>query len=284
MENSDGKGVGVKKWMPDARFYLSTRYSGKSPAEAGAIKCRKVCAWIYRHGFSSASLINCISGQQAPGYANKLVKAGYLIATPSASGTPKFIYTLSDAGLELASAHAEYPIDYKWMEPWKISQTLVQHDLIVQEIAFDGIHSLGFEYISKQELALKHDKGVKVPDGLFLAPSLEDASETERICFEVEWSQKTGKKLDWTVDAISSAFLDGLYDWFFYYVRADVIANNYAKAMAPGAALRRWKKLPNGTDIRDLPNDTVVPKGLLERVKFILIDRAGIFDSDPRTR
>ncbi|MBU0593901.1 MAG: hypothetical protein KKH74_09215 [Gammaproteobacteria bacterium] len=71
----------LKRRPPVAAKYLD----GQSPNKRSQQKRLRVLDWIYRWGWSSADIINIVSGQATKGYAAKLVQAGLLRETLTSS-------------------------------------------------------------------------------------------------------------------------------------------------------------------------------------------------------
>jgi hypothetical protein len=248
---------------PDAKKLLN----GKSPHERGQEKVQIVCRWVYHHGTSTAEIINAVSGQKAPGYAKKLVDKGLLVASQTISGSPKLFYTLSKAGLNLASEFSLTPIDYKCLSPSKLSQTLFDHNFAVQKIYLAARKKHPFKYQSQAQLALKHNVGVKIPDAVWI-----DKDE-KRIAIEVEFSQKHGRQLDMMIHAMKDSLENDEYSCYFIFARSQAVIKNYSNAISRGQVVDYWAKNRNGNWVVDEDRREKVPDWLASRVFFFDIEQ-----------
>jgi hypothetical protein len=254
--------------MPDLKLE-----AGESSRARGRKKERDVCSWLYVNGVSTAEIINSVSGQKAPGFAKKMVNKGLLAASKTVSGSPTFFYTLTKSGLDLAMSIAAQPVHYKCMEPHKLSQTIFSHNFCVQKISLEARERYGFSFQSQAQIAVKHSSGVKVPDAVWLDKN------GDRIAVEVEFSQKFGRVLDQTIVSIVNSLEKSEYRCYFFFVRSPVIAENYARAMAPGTVYDVWEKNQRGGWMYLEANRKAVPHWLIDRVFFL---DANLPFEDPR--
>lgn len=253
-----------KKFVPNAKDYLN----GVSPIEQSKIKKRRVCRWCLNHGAMSADLIKSVAGQKSNGLAKQYVNCGLLIETRTKSGTPRFFYTLTQPGEDLANCYASYQMDYnKYRSPLKISQANFDHDFQVQKLSLLAISQFGMKYVSQAQLSIRHTTGVKVPDALWI-----DANKI-KIAIEVEYSQKFGRILDNTISAMIQSLIDHEYDCYYFFVRSTVIQTNYLAAMQGGRELNRYVKNDKNRWVKDLEGARIIPDWFVDRVFFMLADQ-----------
>jgi hypothetical protein len=254
---------------PDAKKLLN----GQSPHQRGQEKQRIVCRWVYYHGATTADIVNLVSGQKAPGYAKKLVDKGLLVASQTISGSPKFFYTLSKAGLNLASEFSPIPVEYKCLSPSKLSQTLFDHNFAVQKISLSAKESHGFKYLSQAQLALRHEAGAKIPDAVW------QDKNGRSIAVEVEFSQKHGRPLDMMIRAMKDSLEKREYSCYFIFARSETVIKNYSKAISKGEVTDFWVKNKNGNWVIEEEKREKVPDWLSEKVFFFNIEKSFV---DPR--
>ena len=196
--------------------------------------------WIYYWGFSTASLILALLGRTAGGYAQRLTKQGWLKATKTASGSPKYIFTLTEAGLELAEKHAHTQVPYPEIDPYRVNQDLIRHNSLAQQETISALRD-GFivDYKTEKFLALfGNTKGVKQVDVCW---------ELNGFVYgvEVELSGKWGRKLDHFVHSTMQALRhDDVFGYDSIIIMSDSVAilERYKAAFRPGTKLNIWVK------------------------------------------
>jgi len=144
---------------------------------------------------------------------------------------------------------------------------------MVQRISLQARKTHGFKYQSQPQLALRHLAGAKIPDAVWVD------RDQKKIAIEVEWSQKFGRKLDITIDAIIDSLEERRYECYFFFVRSPAITINYSAAMTPGKPLTRWKKTEHGRWIADQENIGLIPPWLLGKIFFLPVTKLFV---DPR--
>ena len=251
-----------KKPMPDLKLK-----EGETPQQRGSQKIMDVLTWLYRFGVSTADIINLVSGQLKPGFAKRLADKGLIVATLTESGQPKYFYTLSQEGHDIAASYAPIPIRYRYFEPYKIKQSKFSHDFCAQRLSLEASKRNGFEVHSQAQIAVRHKAGAKIPDAVWVD------KDKQRIAVEVEFTQKSKRDLDQTITAIIRSLEADEYSCYFYFVRADVIATNYTRAMSPGATIDHWEKNPRGAWTFFKENREAVPASLIDRIFFMAADK-----------
>jgi hypothetical protein len=212
---------------------------GMTPRQKGIQNRLAVVDWLYKWGYSSAPLLQQLLKKQATGYAAAAVKAGYLIQTKTDSGSPKYIYTLSESGVQLATKHSNRLLRYPELEPFRINQALIRHQLLAQKATLTALQSNLIQgYLTERMIDEIGDKlGVKRPDAVFL-------KEDKKIGVEVELSSKWDRKLDQFLSGIGSAFANKSYDLFMIYSDSPALIERYKAAL--NEPITRWQKDDRG--------------------------------------
>ena len=256
----------TKRTTPRASDYLG----GESPRARGERKRRRVLNWVYRWGYSSAEIIRQVAGQQAKGYANGLVKKGWLAQTKTESGTPRFLYTLSQSGLQESERMSDDLLRYPEIDPYKINQQQVRHYLLAQSATTNAQAANAIvDFLTERQFDQAGDKpGEKRPDVLWLLPS------DEKIGVEIELSAKWDRRLNEFVFGVARALQrttdkPAEYQRFAIVSDSPAIVRRYQAAMQPGSDLPIWIKNKRGH--WQIEKVIPVPAWLIERVDFHLI-------------
>ena len=256
----------TKRTTPRASDYLG----GESPRARGERKRRRVLNCVYRWGYSSAEIIRQVAGQQAKGYANGLVKKGGLAQTKTESGTPRFLYTLSQSGLQESERMSDDLLRYPEIDPYKINQQQVRHYLLAQSATTNAQAANAIvDFLTERQFDQAGDKpGEKRPDVLWLLPS------GEKIGVEIELSAKWDRRLNEFVFGVARALQrttdkPAEYQRFAIVSDSPAIVRRYQAAMQPGSDLPIWIKNKRGH--WQIEKVIPVPAWLIERVDFHLI-------------
>lgn len=254
---------------PRAHDYLN----GVSPHQRAAEKQQKALRWVYEWGASTDDVLCQVVDQQARGYAAKLVKRGLLVQTPTESGgfirgIPKYFYTLSEMGLCEAERHVLVPMRYPEINTSKVTQRLLHHNLVAQQITCDIIHILvGEKYYSDRRLATRMNGKLKRPDAVLF-------TYDGKLALEIELSAKWDRDLDQfiygIIDALNEEDESLRVDYFYILSDSRAILERYKSAIAPGMPLQLWEKDHLGKWVsrkhREIPND------LIKNVYFLYLD------------
>ena len=106
--------------------------TGKTPQQLAEANRLAVITWIYLWGYTTPGIIQSLLNRTAAGYGKRLAETGWLTATKSVSGTPAKFFTLAKQGLELAEHYAIKQFRYPEVDPQKVDQRLIRHNLISQ--------------------------------------------------------------------------------------------------------------------------------------------------------
>ena len=206
--------------------------NGLTTMEYSRKRAYAMCYWVLRWGVSTPSLLDKVSGATRLGVCQKLVDKGLLKKTKTASGgyvkgTARFIITLTKQGLEfLQQGDLDETIDYKLVDPNKIRQDKLRHDLIAQDFTFlnlqDGNIVSYFPEFNNKEL---HQPNQKIVDCTWIQ------SDGIRIALEVELSPKFSRILDQFIYCSCLAMIDKKVDRFLLLTDKQSIVDRYTQAM-----------------------------------------------------
>lgn len=246
--------------------------SGKSPRMLGYEAKLKIVNWIYRWGYTTATVGQLLLNRTSGGYLQKLASQNVLVATKTISGSPLCYFTLSNTGLEIAESNTSNLYKYVEIDPFKVNQLTIRHNLITQKTTFKALSS-GFitEYQTERMLFANGDKlGTKKPDSVWVT------STGMRIAIEVELSAKWDRNLDNFILKIIRALkpFEGntpYVDRFIVVSDSPAILERYKQAMQSNSSLRTWIKNSRGHWV--VENTYSIPSWLIERIDFQLIEK-----------
>lgn len=244
--------------------------TGKSPRQIGEESRLKVINWIYRWGYTSSSSVQELLGRTSAGYAKKLVKQGWLVATRSVSGSPEMIFTLSELGLQEAERHSTDLYRHPEIDPYKINQLQIRHYLLAQSITINAlIAGVIINFKTERMFSQIADKhGVKRPDIVWIMP-------TKRLyAIEIELSKKWDRDLDTFIFGIikalhSSKNEPARFDRFMVFTESPAIESTYKERMQPKTHLNLWRKNKRGYWV--IAHTIKVPDWLISKTDFKLL-------------
>lgn len=254
--------------LAGARIKLAS--SGKSPRQIGEESRQLVFEFIYRFGFTSADLLLLLLGRTAGGYAQKLVKQGWLTETKTASGYPvAAFYTLSITALEEAERQAERLLPYVELDPFRVPQHLIKHNLIVQQMTINALRAGKINGYKTERMISTNGctAGTKLPDVAWITKS------NHLIGIEVELSARWGRDLDdFILKIIRSLVSDenrpAQYSRFEIATDSPAIKARYEASIKPGAVVTQWKK--NNRNHWVVDKTYQVPAWLVEKTAVTL--------------
>lgn len=219
---------------------------GVSPRAKGLQNRLAVVDWLYRFGYSSAAVLQDVLGKQSSGWAAMAERRGLLQSVRTNAGVPPRLYVLAADGLALAEQHAQQLLAYPEVDPSRVNQSLLRHNLLVQsltvgELAAERIAS----FRAERELWTGDRRGVKRPDVIWNLPS------GARIAVELELTAKWGRALDEFVGALVRGLQTNLpteptFDRVAVITPSPALAERYRTALAAGAPVRTWVKDQRG--------------------------------------
>jgi hypothetical protein len=222
----------------------------------------KVIDWIYKWGYSTSPIIQQLLQKKSSNFTTVATRKNWLIKTATESGNPNFYYTLSPTALDTATTYSEALYNYVEIDPWRVNQNLIKHQLIAQRATLNRLQSGRIsDYLTERMINIEGDQlGVKRPDVVFI---MNDA----KIGVEIELSAKWARKLDQFLLGIASAFENNLYKGFFIYAESSNLIERYKKALTEPITI--WEKDSRGH--WNAQDTTKFPAKFLNFVRFELI-------------
>ena len=219
---------------------------GVAPRIKGWQNQLAVVDWLYRFGYSSAAVLQDVLGKQSSGWAAMAERRGLLQSVRTVSRVPPRLYFLAADGLALAEQHANDLLPYPEIDPARVNQSMLRHNLLVQSLTARELLAKRIDsFTSERELSSDFSRGVKRPDVIW------KLSSGTRVAVEVELTAKWGRALD----AFVVALVQGLqgdsrkepgFDRVAVITTSAAIAERYKAALSPGAPLRSWVKDQRG--------------------------------------
>lgn len=222
---------------------------GTSPTQRGNENRLKVVDWLYRWGYSTAPVLQKLLNKKATGHAAAMAKSGWLVQTKTRggghNGTPKYFYTLSESGLQLAERTTQIPSLHRYPEidPYRINQDLIRHYILAQTATIKALATgIATDYQTERMIDSGGDQlGVKRPDVVWI-------KDKRRTGIEVELSAKWDRKLDQFISGIKDALDQGtkeepkqsLYQGFMVMTDSPAIAKRYREALTQ--PIQQWRK------------------------------------------
>ena len=247
---------GVKDRLENARKARAEALKdGKSPRARGEEKTLQALDWIYRWRWSTPSIIELLTGGSRSALTSRLVKNGLIQRTQTASAggvpdIPRFILTLTAAGLAHITKHQDDLLDYE-LDPRKIRQDQLKHYVIAQRSTLNAL--LQGDIVGFRTEAQNRDfsqQGIKQPDCIWTLPS------GKRQGMEVELTGKYSRKLDQFVHSCilslsNKASERNKVDSVVLITDSHSIYDRYSKAFEVGSTYRKWKKKENNFWVED---------------------------------
>ena len=258
----------VEAQLIAARAMLAT---GKSPRQIGEESRLKVIKFIYRFGYTSASIVQLLLGRTSAGYAQKLARQGWLVTTKTESGIPASFFTLTELGLQEAERHATELYRYPEIDPFKVNQQQIRHNLLAQSLTVNAVNTeVITDFATERMFSQGGDRsGAKRPDVVWMTKA------GLRIAVEIELSAKWARDLDEFVLGIARALQPtsdkpATYSRFAVISDSKAILDRYRFAMQSGTALSIWKKNERGHWV--IEKTIKVPDWLISKIDFQLIE------------
>jgi hypothetical protein len=273
-----------------ARTAAAAAVADISPRERGREKDSLALEWIYRWGFSSATLTDAFASPNRRGVAARLEKKKLIIGWPCEAaggipGIPDRVFTLARQGVEEIECQLteDHLLGYPRESYKVINWNQLRHDLLIQKFTIDRLHSgiiTGFQ--TPREIDRQSKPGQKQPDAVWIS------EEFGKIAVELELTIKHGRQLDQTMLAVLLSVKPptttddgyqtdpgGPYDEVWYLCGSDHIRNAYQKAYQPGSEFSEWERHPKNknwieNDIKKLK----VPAWADERIAFGVVEVA----------
>lgn len=259
--------------MIDKNITQKLKEAGTNSRKIGREKDFKALHWVYRWGWSSASLIDHVASPGRRGLAQRLVKRGLLeesinpaIAVEKAM--PRRIMTLTDLGQMLVENDIEVDELLDQDRTNEIPWHQLLHDAAVQRATAFNKNLLGFR--TPKEIATKSSKGIKQPDAIWII------GNNLKMGVEVEINKKKiGRELDNSMKSICMAVTEkteSQLDLISIFSPSDSILNFYKILLQPGKKINRWKRNSARQWIVDEGNAYTVPESIKGKILFKKIE------------
>jgi hypothetical protein len=240
----------------------------QTPKERANANRQTTADWIYRFGFSSSQVLKHVLQKQGAGWPSVAAKRGLLRSTKTESGVPGVIYTLAEQGLELAERHSMTLLPYPEIDPYRVNQATIRHNLLVQAMTIKAINNGQIVRVTtEKELNAGDQRGQKRPDAIWHFP------DGQRIGIEMELSAKWDRKLDEFISGIAASLdsevPEDRLDGFAIITDSEAICRRYREAMKPGEPLRYWRK--NARHQWEVESHDKVPAWLQDHVEVRMV-------------
>lgn len=270
-EQKDALAARLAQAREDLRTSGDTSTSAR---QRGKDKMRFALDWVYRWGWSSPSVIDLLSGAKRRGLCAKLVKAGFLIETKTASGAilediPSKIITLSERGITEAERFRETMLDYD-TNPYKVNQSLLRHDTVAQRATANNMaQGKIIDFATPRELAAKSIRNMKQPDVMWVMP------DNRKVAIEVELTAKYERKLDEFVLGIIISLQPksdkpAKFDQCAIVTDSDAIIKRYKPAFESDHKVSRWVK--NSQSKWSIDKTWDVPPWVKGKLSWVKVD------------
>lgn len=245
--------------------------SGKSPQQLAEVNRLKVINWIYLWGYTTPGIIQSLLNRTSAGYGKRLAETGWLTATKSASGTPAKFFTLAKQGLELAEHYAIKQFRYPEVDPQKVDQRLIRHNLISQVATVNLLNAGAIDgYETERMFSIEGDQlNIKRPDVAW------QTKNGLRIAIEIELSGKWDRDLDKFIFEVIQALKSNndhaaKFDRFAIISDSSALLQRYEHAMKPSCKLDIWQK--NHRQHWEVKETIKIPDWLITKVDFKLME------------
>lgn len=244
---------------------------GVGPRVRGLEKDRSALAWVYRWGWSSASVIDAYASPGRRGVAARLIKRKLLEpheceAAGGIKGVPARALTLTQDGVAEVEAFlsAEEIMPYPRDGSRLIKKHQIRHDLLVQRYTVIKLQSDNITaFQTPRELAEFATSGDKYPDAIWTF------NDGKKIAVELELTAKKGRELDQALLALlRSVKDDGPYDLAVYLSHSPGLLQRYRNALKPGSKIPTYQRNPVTRQYERKAKDIDVPAWAVQRVLF----------------
>ena len=203
----------------------------------------KLLRWVWRWGYSSKVMLQELSESSRHGIVNRLVKNKLLMETKTESGTLIVsFFTLTENGLAEVERQADRLHFYPYLDPYKVRQNTLRHDLMAQSYTLKNVLSgriLGYQ--TTLMMRARSSRHVKEPDCVW------KMADGEVIAIEIELTKKWDRDFDdFRRKVVRALDNDSRITRFVLVTDSKAIARSYTEGMKPGTMVPRWKKSVHG--------------------------------------
>lgn len=206
------------------------------PRTQGRLNESRIVKWIYRWGFTSSMMIQHVIQRTAGGAAAHYVRKGLIKATETGSGIPRNFYTLTRQGLELAEYNSNTKLRYPELEPYRVNQNQLRHDLLAQSLTLEQLHAQTIDgYAAPKEIQITLPRHRR-PDAIWLR------GDGKHTALEVELTGKWDRSLDQFFTDAWASIEAGHYNNVHVVSTSAALLERYRKHITKGSVIPFWKK------------------------------------------
>ena len=216
----------------------------------------KLLRWVWKWGYSSKIILQTLSESSRHGIVNRLVKNGLLTETKTESGAPiTSFFTLTEKGLAEVERQAERLHFYPYLDPYKVRQNTLRHDLMAQSYTVkNGIAGQIKKYDTPLTMREMSARNVKEPDCAW------EMTDDEVVAIEIELTKKWDRDFDdFRLKVVNALNSNSRYTKFYLVTDSKAIAKAYKEGMKPGTRVPLWEKNVHGKwntyDYFEIPNE-----------------------------
>jgi len=218
------------------------KLGGLSPTAFGRQRALELLDWISQWGYTTRALAQKKSGSSKHGICNRLVKQGWLAETFTATGLPvSSFFTLTAEGLHEVENRAEKLNRYSYLDPQRVHQNLLRHNLAVQSFTLDALLSGQIKSFETDKAnSAKSLNGIKQPDCVWHMAK-DDAinvKDGDIWAIEFEYTRKWDRSFDEFRTKVVRALIAEKFNAFHLVTDVPGIKKAYSDGMLPG------KKIP----------------------------------------
>lgn len=214
-----------------------------SPNQYAKKREYQLLRFVWKWGFSSKVILQRLSESSRHGIVNRLVKNGLLVETKTESGAPvASFFTLTENGLAEVERQADRLHFYPYLDPYKVRQNTLRHDLMAQSYTVkNGLSGQVKKYDTPLTMRAMSAPNVKEPDCVW------EMTNGEVIALEIELTKKWERDFDdFRLKVVNALENNSRYSQFYLITDSAAIAEAYKEGMKPGTLVSVWKKNVHG--------------------------------------
>jgi hypothetical protein len=229
----------------------------------------KILDWLYCWGYSTSDILSDLLNRRNRSHALRLTKTGW-IQPISIKGYQTY-YVLTEKGLAEAIHHSEHLLEYKEIDPYRVSLPTLHHNLIAQKETIAGMQNGGYcNFITQRMFCFDRDcRPLKIPDVILIERVVTEFKEKvdELTGVEIELTPKWNHHMDMFVTNIVDDIQFGRLAKFIIISDSKAIRARYQAAFEPGTKVKRWEKA-SSIKFTDTGEVLEIPHWVPDRVFF----------------
>jgi len=226
-----------------AEARLAFQSSGKSTRQVGNEKNFSAMLWVYKWGFSSASVIDFFVNPNRRGVCSRLLKQGFFanheMDGGGLKGVPLQLITLTQDGVaKVESMLSENQLlQYPTSGEKLINQQKIRHDILMQRYTVEALNGKKItDFLTPRQTAQKSDKNRKEHDAIWILQN------DEKLGVELELTAKWERDLDDFVRKCVLSVAKKQVDKIGILSPSQAIIDRYKFALKKGANYHIWEK------------------------------------------